>query len=159
MAQVSKAWLEAQASIDAFREEFEKKYGFSLLIHIRNSRITNVPLVSLSDILEETNRHLYEMHPTGIIKCSYGNVRITNGIQTKTRVQQVTMMRQIFCYIAIEFGYAFTEIGRFLGMNHSTIIAAKKSITCSFETNYNNAVDKYESVKSSIIIKFSETDE
>lgn len=159
MAQVSKVWLAAQKEIEEFKHAFEKKHGFSLAIHIRNSKFVDVPVVGLSEILEETNRILFDLHPDGIVHCSYGKVNISDGITTKTRIHEVVVMRQIFCYIALEFGYTFTEIGRFLKMNHSTIIAAKKSLESSFETNYNGAFEKYQAVKSSILIKYSEVNE
>lgn len=159
MAQVSKVWLKAQEEIEEFRDKFEKKYGFGLYIHIRNSKLINMPPVSLEDILEETNRMLYDLHPTRVIKSSYGIVNVPNGIKSQTRIHEVVVMRQIFCYIALEFGYGFTEIGRFLNMNHSTIIAAKKSLEMSFQTNYNGAYDKYQAVKGSILIKFNQANE
>jgi len=156
MAQVSKVWLEAQKSIEEFKNEFEKKYGFGLMIYIRNSKHLNIPSVSLSDILDETDRMLFRLHPSKIVQCSYGKVNIGGGINTVTRIHEVVVMRQIFCYIALELGYSFSEIGRFLSMNHSTIIAAKKSLDISFKTNYNGALDKYQAVRSNILIKFSE---
>lgn len=156
MAQVSKIWLEAQHAIEEFRKEFEKKYGFSLMIYIRNSKYVDLPPVSLSDILDEADRMLFDLHPTKIISCSYGKVNVEKGIRSNTRIHEVVVIRQIFCFIALEFGYTYTEIGRFLEMNHSTIIAAKKSLESSFETNYHGALDKYKAVKASILIKFSE---
>jgi len=156
MAQVSKVWLDAQATIEEFKQEFEKKYGFSLMIYIRNSVYKDLPSVTLNDILEETDKMLYELYPSKVIKSSYGKVYISNGIKTKTRIYEIMVMRHVFCYIALEFGYAYAEIGRFLGMNHSTIISAKKSLETSFKTNYKEAYDKYKAVKESIIIKFSE---
>jgi hypothetical protein len=159
MAEVSKVWLEAQKEIEEFKEAFEKRYGFGLSIHMRNSTLINIPPISLNDVLEEVDRLFYEMYPSGIVKSSYGTVHALNGIRSKTRVHEVVVMRQIFSYIALELGYAFTEIGRFLNMNHSTIIAAKKSLEISFVTNYNGACDKYQAVKSSILIKFGGVNE
>jgi hypothetical protein len=156
MAQVSRVWLEAQSEIEEFKKKFEKKYGFGLMIYIRNSKYIDLPPVSLEDILEETNRIFFDLYPSKIVDCSYGKVDVTEGIKTKTRIHEVLAMRHIFCYIALEFGYAYTEIGRFLGMNHSTIIAAKKSLESSFKTNYRKSYDKYKAVKASILIKFSE---
>jgi hypothetical protein len=156
MAQVSKVWLEAQQSIEEFKSEFEKKYGLGLMIYIRNSKYVNIPSVSLSDILEETDKVLFTLHPSKIVHCSYGKVNIQRGITTPSRIHEVVVMRQIFCYIALELGYSFTEIGRFLSMNHSTIIAAKKSLDISFKTNHNGASDKYQAVRTNILIKFSE---
>jgi len=155
MAQVSKVWLEAQESIEEFKNAFEKEYGFGLTIYIRNSKYVELPPINLGEILDETNRILFELYPSKIIDCSYGKVAIKDGIKSNTRIHELVVMRQIFCYIALEFGYTYTEIGRFLQMNHSTIIAAKKSLDSSFETNYRNALDKYKAVKNSILIKFN----
>jgi hypothetical protein len=156
MAEVSKVWLEAQQSIEEFKNDFEHKYGFGLMIYIRNSKYINLPPIGLSDILNETNRMLFILHPSKIVTCSYGKVNIDQGVTTHTRIHEVVVMRQIFCYIALEFGYSFSEIGRFLNMNHSSIIAAKKSLDVSFQTNYNGASDKYQAIRSNILIKFSD---
>lgn len=159
MAEKSQQWIEATQEIEDFKKAFESKYGLGITIFIRNSHIDKIQSISLSDLMYECNLLLQEYYPEGYIQASYGKVNILNGIKTKSRIYDLVVMRQIFSYIAYEIGYTYTEIARFLGMNHSTIIYAVKSLQAAFKTNYEMSKDKYEQVKYNILSKYNLPDE
>jgi len=68
--------------------------------------------------------------------------------KTKWRKQALVLHRQIFSYIACcEYGYGKSEIGRFIGNDHTNVIHAIKTITNYFDINDRYVTTLYSSIK------------
>lgn len=51
-----------------------------------------------------------------------------------SRIRPLVTIRHIFCFIAYGYGYPLTEIGRFLGRDHTTIIHALHCVEAHIKT-------------------------
>lgn len=158
MAQISGVWREANELIEKFRKEFESKYGFKLVIHFKTKSFESLPPLSLQEILDEIESLLDTEYPDKQIKSSYGIVNITNGIRTNTRVYQIVLLRQIFCYIAHELGYTSVEIGRFIHKDHATVLHSIKTLKIALDLKVKSVMGKYEIVKSSLVVKYGKSE-
>ena len=158
MAQISGVWKEANELVEQFKREFESRYGFKLTIHFKTKSFESLPPLSLQEILDEIESLLDTEYPDKKIKSSYGTVNLTNGIRTKTRLYQIVLLRQIFCYIAHELGYTSVEIGRFLHKDHATVLHSVKTLKIALDLKVKSVTNKYEIIKSSLVIKYGKSE-
>jgi len=155
MAQISKVWEEANQVIDDFKMEFERRFGFGINVYFRTRNFDSIPKISLQQLLDVVDELLYQDYPSRQLKCSYGAIiPIDNGIRTNNRAYQIVMMRQIFCHIGHNLGYSSSEMGRFLGKDHATVIYSVKAMNNALEVKLQPISSKYAIVKSNLVVKY-----
>jgi hypothetical protein len=135
MTEISQIWLDAEQMINDFKKEFIEKFGVTITISYRLGQYTNLPPLGLQDVLDEVSDLFKEQYPEYINK-SLKRVNVTEGLNTKTRIREVVVFRQLYFYICKELGYGSTEIARMLAITkeHSNVIHGCKVIDDGLKT-------------------------
>ncbi len=156
MAQISQQWIKANEVIEEYKKDFHNRFGFTINIYFQTRTLDNIPQISLQEIYDNIEEYLYQLYTNKLVPGSYGKVPIPNGLKTKSRVQGLRVLRQIFCNIALEFGYSSTEIARFIDIDHATVLHSKNVINELLETKDRQVTELYCHVKSNLAIKYGE---
>lgn len=100
--------------IESFKAEIHEKYGIDIYLFIKEMD-NRLNLKVLEKMCIAT---LHEQYPSFIG---------TKSLKHKSRLKAVTMLRQIFFYLAItKYGYRKTEASKYMNRNHATSIHSIK---------------------------------
>jgi len=81
--------------------------------------------ITLNDIFTDVTNALKDVDITTKVGLHYEKRKFTpSDITGYSRIRPLVTIRHIFCFIAYGYGYTLTDIGRFLGRDHTTIIHA-----------------------------------
>lgn len=100
--------------VDTFKKRFFDKYGVDVHLFFKQDS-GKITLGAIEALCLET---LHELYP---------EYRYIDTLAVKTRYRPVTMMRQIYFYLAItKYEYRKTETAKFIKRNHATSIHSIK---------------------------------
>lgn len=100
--------------IHSFRIKLYDKYGVDIHLFIKE-KDHRLSLAVLEKMCIAT---LHEQYPSFIH---------TKSLKDRTRIKPITMLRQIFFYIAVQrFGYGKSESGKYMRRDHATCIHSIK---------------------------------
>jgi hypothetical protein len=105
----------ADNEIDKFKKTFYNKFGVYPYV---TYSFDNINEMSPSELLKLINEDLENTYPNTFKK----------GIFTKTRKKEIVLRRQIFCRITTDMGLSSSQIGKFLNIDHSTVIYSKRVV-------------------------------
>jgi len=127
---------EAEKLIDNFKKNFKKKFSMNLNIEYTfNDEIESVklPLLELEQLQKIINNYL--KYNTNF-----------HDIKQKTRHGDVIIYRHIFCKLARDMKYTWTKIGKFLNLNHASVLHGANSITKYIKIGDTNVITAYVSI-------------
>jgi hypothetical protein len=105
----------ADNEIDKFKKTFYNKFGVYPYV---TYSFDNINEMSPSELLKLINEDLENTYPNTFKK----------GIFTKTRKKEIVLRRQIFCRITTDMGLSSSQVGKFLNIDHSTVIYSKRVV-------------------------------
>lgn len=120
--------------VEEFQDRFYEKIGYRPKVLLNKN--TEKPRLTI-DTLEE------------VVSSYLPDPFVTNGwtMQSSCRKRDVVMLRQIFCYIAKNQGYALKTIGNKLGnRDHTTVIHSVRVASDMIDSNDTIFVTLYEAI-------------
>ena len=109
-------------SCNRAKADIKKRYGVNIFIlpfPISKERLTMDELADIA--LQVHNEEPHHEHITDIKKVC--------------RKKELVNTRHVFCYFATMFGYDRTQVGEYLGRDHSTVVHALKFCSDMIDTN------------------------
>lgn len=101
--------------IDEVKQEFKDKFDLEVeVVFHRKNHIKDCP--NLDEL--ETCANI-------VLKARTGSEFPDKGIRSKSRETEVISCRHIFNYLAYSYGYKLSAVGRFMDLDHATIISSK----------------------------------
>lgn len=131
---------EAEKMIEDFSAKFYDKFGFWPIIRF-NTKSFFIPKLKLDELKTLMDEAFKNNYPGDYPK---------NGMMEKTRKQLTILFRHIFYKIAREIGYTFTDIGKFSGYNHATILHAVNRVSDLLDIKDAEVCRNYKLVKNEI---------
>lgn len=135
---------EANELILKFKRSFYIRFGVEPVVNY-NLNMPYVGCVTIGELATIVDKVLNEhMYYDG----AYAS------IMTRTRKRPIVFYRHVFCYIALELRYSCSHIGKYLNMNHSSVIHSKKLIMNLLEVNdeeITNIVDRVKTALSEFV--------
>ena len=119
---------EAEKLIDNFKKNFKKK--FSMNLNIESVKLPLLELEQLQKIINDYLKYNTNFH----------------DIKQKTRHGDVIIYRHIFCKLARDMKYTWTKIGKFLNLNHASVLHGANSITKYIKIGDTNVITAYVSI-------------
>lgn len=134
MEEVSEKWVEAEAMIQKFKEEFLEKYNAEVYISYRVVQTSAAePKIPMQYILDDVNMFLADEYPDGITYNDHYNNTVIDvtkdGVRTKSRIPAIVSYRYLFYRICSQLGYNNLQISRFIkgSADHSIVIHGCKT--------------------------------
>lgn len=105
-----------QSRIEEVKIEFAEKYGTEIeIVLYKKDHIKESP--SLEELETCANIVLKEM---------VGQVEYPiDGIKSKKRTLDIVTCRHVFNFLSCKTGYTLSNVGRFMGLDHATILASR----------------------------------
>lgn len=104
-------------------------------------------------LIEELINEVFCNDPT--LEYKVLDVAKDKGIRSTKRFKLLITYRQCFMKIASDTGYGSTDIARFLGFDHATVLHAKKRIKDLLDTKDAETVEIYNKIVNAYKIRFS----
>jgi len=121
--------------VKKFKMKLNDKYGIDVHVFVKN----DTERLSLEAIEVSCVRVFNRMFPL---------LDDVDTISGRTRVRQFVMLRQIFCYIAVnEYSYGKSETGRYMLRDHATVIHSIKACENYMFQRHREFMDTMISVK------------
>lgn len=118
-----------------FKMKLNNKYGIDVHIFVKS----DTERLSLEAIEAACVRVFNRLFPL---------LDDVDTISGRTRVRQFVMLRQIFCYIAVnDYSYGKSETGRYMLRDHATVIHSIKACENYMFQNHREFMDAMISVK------------
>ena len=142
---LNKKKAEASALVTAFQERFKRLYGITPYV----SYSFDMPLydkLSIDELYNIVNKMFIE------------NTKNTHpmGIRQRVRDSDIIIYKHIFCKIACDMHFTTTFIGKYIGLNHASIIYIRNTINNRLETNDEKVCALYNEIKTKLISFISE---
>lgn len=125
-----------------FKKKILNTHGIKLIVI---TPADNICRLTIPETAEIVNRHL--------VKYSLNNKMKVIDLQNRSRRDDRVLHHQAFCKICKDLNYSLTEIGRYLGKDHSTIIYSIKRAVDMISINDNRFLTVYNSIKKEVINK------
>lgn len=128
---------EANELIFKFQRTFFARFGVTPTVNynLNMPYVGQVSIAELATVVDDVmNQNMY-----------YDGKYAT--ILTRTRKRPVVFYRHVFCYLGLELRYSCSQIGKYLNMNHSSVIHSKKLVMNLLEVKDQEMEKIVESVK------------
>ena len=133
-------WHEAEEMIREFKDKFAQRFDAWVDVEYDFNRTPDLPRISLAQLLDVVNEIVEEEFQGSIKLAGQEEVKLTDGVLTRTRGFEIIIYRHIFFYIALKLGYRMVHIEKSLPIpyDHTTIVHARKKMIAAMEIK-----DKY----------------
>lgn len=134
---MSKNLEKMAVEIQTFKTYFESKHR-NIEVDIRIIKVKERDRVTLEELQELTLSTMYDINP------EFSNIK---NLQYRTRLRDFMMYLQSFCKIASDLGYGSSQISRFLGRTHASIINNTKAANNYIYSKWAQFILIYDTIK------------